>query len=92
MRVAAVSITGVSVVDPDPDRTAVDLSALILDLQACPWLRGRCEGGRRRWSRLPQAIARVRTGGGSDAINGRSADGGALGAAALDTSSQELLI
>ena len=52
VRVAAVSITGVSVVDPDPDRTAVDLSALILDLQACPWLRGRCEGGRRRWSRL----------------------------------------
>jgi hypothetical protein len=40
----------------------------------------------------PQAIARVLTGGGSDAINGRSADGGALGAAALDTSSQELLI
>lgn len=31
-------------------------------------------------------------GGGSDAINGQSADGGALGAAALDTSSQELLI
>ena len=35
MRVAAaVSITGVSVVDIDPDRTALDLSALILDLQA----------------------------------------------------------
>jgi hypothetical protein len=31
---AAVSITGVSVVDIDPDRTALDLSALILDLQA----------------------------------------------------------
>jgi hypothetical protein len=31
---AAVSITGVSVVDIDPDRTALELSALILDLQA----------------------------------------------------------
>ena len=46
----------------------------------------------RRSTASPQASARVLTGGGSDAINGRSADGGALGAAALDTSSQELLI
>lgn len=83
MRVAAaVSITGVSVVDIDPDRTALDLSALIRDPQAA---LGYAVDSR-------SSDARVLTGGGSDAINGRSADGGALGAAALDRSSQELLI
>jgi predicted nucleotidyltransferase len=39
------------VVDLDPDRTVLDLSALILDLQAAPWLRGRCQGTHKGRSR-----------------------------------------